>query len=234
VRRTPANQRALEGTKGLIIGNVERFDESRHVFARNRALIPGSDPYKAFYQKHPELEGGDAARREKGGPLGHPGTVDRPHDGSNVAATFASSSLCMWLSTLDKVKPQAHPVCKGRTIELSPEEASIRVNGFAKSIGAALVGITEINPLWVFSHKGEIFHENWEDWGKVGTDCNVCMKVCPWSHANTMPHQMIKWLVSRNSISRRLFAVMDDIFYGKRPKARPAPKWAQFKAFNPK
>ena len=109
----------------MIVGNVERFDESRHVFARNRALIPGSDPYKAFYQKHPELEG----------------------------------------------------------IELSSEEASIRVKGFAKSIGAALVGITEINPLWVFSHKGEIFYENWEDWGK-------------------------------------------------RPKARPAPKWAQFKAFN--
>lgn len=72
----------------MIVGNVERFDESRHVFARNRALIPGSDPYKAFYQKHPELEG----------------------------------------------------------IELSSEEASIRVKGFAKSIGAALVGITEINP----------------------------------------------------------------------------------------
>ena len=48
MRRTPANQRALEGTKGLIIGNVERFDESRHVFARNRALIPGSDPSGYF------------------------------------------------------------------------------------------------------------------------------------------------------------------------------------------
>ena len=397
VRQTPVNQRALEGTKGSIVGKVERFDESRHVFARNRALIPGSDPYKTFYQKHPELEAGDAARREKGGPLGHPGAIDRPHDGANVAATFASLSLCMWLSTLDKVKPQAHPVCEGRRIELSPEEASLRVKGFAKSIGAALVGITEINPLWVFSYKGEIFHENWEDWGrplktdhtyaivcaeemnfemigsaphtptvmesmgayakgafiaaqlanfvanlgysatanqlryyeellvplavdaglgeagrlgylltrkygprvrlsavttdlplvpdkpvdigvedfckickkcavccpsksiplddqtevngtlrwklnsetcfdywsKVGTDCNVCMKVCPWSHASTMPHQLIKWLVSRNRISRRLFAVMDDIFYGKRPKARPAPQWALFKEFKP-
>ena len=396
VRQSPVNQRALAGTNGLIVGKVERFHESRHVFARNRALIQGSDPYKTFYQKHPELEAGDAARRKKGGPLGHPGTIDRPHGGPNVAATFASLSLCMWLSTLDKVKPQAHPECKGRRVEMSPEEASIRVKGFAKSIGAALVGITEINPLWVFSHKGEIFHENWEDWGKplktdhpfaivcaeemnfemigpaphtptvmesmgayargafiaaqlanfvanlgysatanqlryyeellvplavdaglgeagrlgylltrkygprvrlsagttdlppvpdkpadigvedfckickkcavccpsksipqedqkevngtlrwklnaetcfdywgkVGTDCNVCMKVCPWSHANTMPHQLIKWLVSRNRISRRLFAVMDDIFYGKRPKARPAPKWAQFKASN--
>jgi hypothetical protein len=29
-----------------------------------------------------------------------------------------------------------------------------------------MVGVTEVNPLWVYSHKGEIFHENWEDWGK--------------------------------------------------------------------
>jgi hypothetical protein len=46
-----------------------------------------------------------------------------------------------------------------------------------------------------------------------------------------MPHQLIKWMVSRNRISRYLFQIMDDIFYGKRPKARPAPKWAQFKEF---
>lgn len=395
VRQTPLNQRALEGTKGLIVGEVQRFDERRQVFARNRTLKPGSDQYKAFYKENPELEAGDAARREKGGPMGHPGRIDRPHDGPNVAATLASLSVCLWLSSLDKVKPEAHPECKGKKIEMSPEEASMRIKGFAKSRGAVLVGITEINPLWVFSHKGEIFHENWQDWGrpleaahkyaivfaeemdfemigsaphtptvmesmgayakgafiaaqlanyvanmgysatanqlryyeellvplavdaglgqmgrlgylltkkygprvrlsavttnlplvpdkpidigvedfcrickkcafccpsdsiplddqkevngtlrwklnaetcfgywgKVGTDCNVCMKVCPWSHANTMPHRLIKWMVRRNRISRRIFAVMDDIFYGKRPKARPAPKWAQFKMF---
>ena len=395
VRQTPVNQRALEGTQGLIVGEVKRFDERKHVFARNRTLKPGSEQYEAFYTENPELEAGDAARREKGGPMGHPGRIDRPHDGPNVAGTLASLSLCLWLSSLDKVKPQAHPECKGKKVEMSPEEASVRVKGFAKNRGAVLVGITEINPLWVFSHKGEIFHENWEDWGrpletkhkyaivfaeemnfemigpaphtptvmesmsayakgafiaaqlanfivnmgysatadqlryyeellvplavdaglgeagrlgylltqkygprvrlsavttdlplvpdqpidigvehfckickkcavccpsnsiplddlkevngtlrwklnaetcfdywgKVGTDCNVCMKVCPWSHANTMPHQLIKWMVSRNSLSRHLFALMDDIFYGKRPKARPAPKWAQFKEF---
>ena len=396
VRQTPVNQRALEGTRGLIVGEVKRFDERKHVFARNRTLKPGSDQYNAFYKENPELEAGDAARREKGGPMGHPGRIDRPHDGPNVAGTLASLSLCLWLSSLDKIKPQAHPECKGKKVDMSPEEATVRVKGFAKNRGAVLVGVTEINPLWVFSHKGEIFHDNWEDWGrpleikhkyaivfaeemdfemigsaphtptvmesmsayakgafiaaqlanfvvnmgysatvdelryyeellvplavdaglgeagrlgylltrkygprvrlsavttdlplvpdkpvdigvehfckickkcavccpsnsiplddqkevngtlrwklnaetcfdywgKAGTDCNVCMKVCPWSHANTMPHQLIKWLVSRNRISRHLFAVMDDIFYGKRPKARPAPKWAQFKPHN--
>ena len=34
-----------------------------------------------------------------------------------------------------------------------------------------------------------------EYWGKVGTDCNVCMRVCPWSHARTLPHRMIVWMV---------------------------------------
>ena len=41
-----------------------------------------------------------------------------------------------------------------------------RVKGYATNIGADLVGIAEINPNWVYSHRGEIFHENWEDWGR--------------------------------------------------------------------
>jgi epoxyqueuosine reductase QueG len=69
-------------------------------------------------------------------------------------------------------------------------------------------------------------------WGKIGTGCNICMRVCPWSHARTLPHKLIVELVSRNSLSRRLFNVMDDIFYGRKPKAKPAPKWAQFEAPN--
>ena len=52
-----------------------------------------------------------------------------------------------------------------------------------------------------------------EYWGKVGTDCNICMKVCPWSHARTLPHKMIVFLVSRNRIARRIFMIMDDFFW---------------------
>jgi hypothetical protein len=49
---------------------------------------------------------------------------------------------------------------------MSAEEATLRVKGFAVGAGADLVGITEINPLWIYSHRGEIFHDNWQDWGK--------------------------------------------------------------------
>lgn len=391
------NLKALKGTQGLIIGQVERCDERDHVFARNRALRPGSQQYKAYYKEHPEHEKFDAKRREKGGPIGPPGIIDSPHGDANVAMALASLNMPHYLCAPEKVKPDPHFLLKeklkGNKVDLSPEEAAERVKGYAKNLGADLVGITEINPLWVYSNRGEIFRENWEDWGKeitvehkyaivfaeemsfemirpaphtptviesmnnyakgayiaiqlaqfianlgysatanhlrhyeailpplavdaglgelgrlgylmtkefgprvrlgavttdlplipdkpvdigavdfckyckkcavccpsqsipldddpkegngtlrwklndetcfeywgkIGTDCNVCMKVCPWSHARTFPHRLIVAMITRNHLARRVFLFMDDIFYGKKPKPKAAPKWAQF------
>jgi reductive dehalogenase len=296
----------------------------------------------------------------------------------------------MYLSEPKQVKPSPHPVVKDKKITLTPEEATEKVKGFALHLGADLVGITEINPLWLYSRRGEIFHDNWEDWGreipvdhqyavvfatemnlrlvgaaphtptviesmmnyakgaylsiqlasyitnlgypatanhlrhyeavlvplavdaglgelgrlgylitkkfgprirlgavttnlplipdkpvdlgikdfcgtckkcavccpsqsipmgeqaevngtlrwklnaetcfdywgKVGTDCNVCMRVCPWAHARTFPHRIILEFVSRNRLARRIFNVMDDIFYGRKPKSKEPPEWA--------
>ena len=392
LRKKGINPKALEGSKGLITGEVKRQDEREIVFARNRSLRPGSEQYDRFYSEHPEYEAFDTRRRKKGGPLGIPGAIDRPHEGPNIAGTLASVSIPVHLSTPDKVKPQISPPLKKNKITLPPNEATERVKGYARHLGADLMGITEINPLWIYSHRGEIFHENWEDWGKeivaehkyaivfamemsfelvgaaphsptviesmrnyargayiatqlaayianlgypatashlrhydavmvplavdaglgelgrlgylitkefgprirlgavttnlplipdkpvdigvqdfckickkcavccpsnsiplgvqtevngtlrwklneetcfdywgkIGTDCNICMRVCPWSHARTFPHRLIVTSVSRNRIARRLFSVMDDVFYGKRPKAKAPPKWAQF------
>jgi len=392
-RRTGANQKALEGTKGLICGEVKRTDEREIVFARNRSIRPGSEQYTAFYKEHPEYEEYDTKRRERGGPLGHIGSIDGLDGRKNGAAAFASLSIPMFLSIPEAVKPKMHFVFKEKKVDLGPEEATERVKGYALNIGAKLVGVTELNPFWVYSHRGEIHHENWEDWGKeieidhkyavvfaeemsldmvgsaphsptviesmnnyakgaftavqiasfianlgytatanhlrhydalmvplavdaglgelsrmgylitkklgprvrlgvvttnlplvpdkpvdigvedfcrickkcsiccpsnsipsedqvevngtrrwklnqetcfeywgkIGTDCNVCMKVCPWSHTRTFPHNLIVELISRNSISRRLFTIMDDIFYGKKPKPKAPPKWAQYR-----
>jgi len=391
--RTAPNPKALQGTKGAATGEVRRFDERMHVFARNRAMRPGTEQYKAFYGEHPELEEKDARRREKGGPLGHLGSIDRPHEGPNTAGTLASLSIPLSLSLPQIVRPPQHPELKGRRFELTPEEASRRLKGYAKNLGADLVGIAEVRPSWIYSHRGEIFHGNWEDWGqaipadhkyavvvaekmefhmvgaaphtpsvmesmknyakgayisaqiaayianlgyeaaanhlrhytailpplavdaglgevgrlgylmtkelgprirlsavttdlplapdrpvdigaedfctickkcaaccpsrsipeeddpkevngtlrwkldaescfeywgKVGTDCCICMRVCPWSHARTWPHRLIVWLIARNRYARRLFSVMDDVFYGKKPKPKAGPEWASF------
>jgi reductive dehalogenase len=396
LRRTARNTMALGGTKGRIQGEVKRFDEREQVFARNRSLRPGSEQFKRFYEEHPEFEAFDEGRRQKGGPIGHPGIIDRPQGDLNVAMTLASQSLCHHLSRPEAITPQPHFSLKdkvaARKTALTPEEATQRVKGYALHLGAALVGITAVNPLWVYSRRGEIFHENWEDWGKeinlhhkwaivlgeemdfrmvgtgphtpttiesmnnyargayiatqlagfianlgysatanhlrhydglmvpwavdaglgevgrlgylltkdfgprirlsaittdlpllpdkpvdigvedfcrickkcavccpsqsipvgeqavvngtlrwklndqtcfeywgkVGTDCNVCMRVCPWSHARTFPHRLIVALIVRNKFARRLFSAMDDIFYGTKPKPKAPPRWARF------
>lgn len=390
-RRSTPNLKALKGTRGLIVGEVKRADEREIVFARNRSIRPGSTEYDIFYKEHPELEEYDAKRRERGGPLGHLGSIDRPAEGPNAAATVACLSIPLHLSTSNQIKPSSHPFVKDKKITLTPEEATERVKGFALQLGADLVGITEVNPLWVYAKRGEIFHENWEDWGeeipadhryavvfatemdfrlvgaaphtptviesmrnyakgaylsvqlasyvanlgypatanhlrhyeavlvplavdaglgelgrlgylitkefgprirlgavttnlplipdkpvdlgvedfctickkcavccpsqsipvgersevngtlrwklnaetcfdywgRIGTDCNVCMRVCPWGHARTVPHRLIVELVSRNRWARRIFSVMDDIFYGKKPKSKTPPPWAR-------
>lgn len=76
----------------------------------------------------------DTRRREKGGPLGVPRTIDRPHDGPNVAGTSASVSIPVHLSTPDKVKPRISPPLKKNKITLSPNEATERVKGHAKNV----------------------------------------------------------------------------------------------------
>ena len=60
-------------------------------------------------------------------------------------------------------------------------------------------------------------------WAKVGTDCNVCMRVCPWSHARTWPHKLVVFLTQRNKMNQKIFAKLDDIFYGRKPKAKKPP-----------
>ncbi len=397
--KTSKNQKALLGTKGYISGSVERFDERDHVFARNRALRPGSKQYKQYYEEHPERELIDKKRREMGGPIGPPGKIDSPNEHPNIAATMSSLAVPLIFSHPDIFNPKQHPIFGGKKVKLTPEEATERVKGFTKHLGASLVGVTEIDPNWIYSHRGEIFRENWEDWGKeiklahryavvfavemafkmvasaphtptviesmrnyakgafiaiqlaayitnmgypstahhlrhydvmlvplaidaglgelgrmgylitkefgprvrlgavtttlplipdkpvdigvedfckickkcavccpsksipseeqkevvngtlrwklnaetcfdywgkIGTDCNICMNVCPWSHPRTFPHKIIMGLVTRNSHARHLFSFLDDLFYGKKPKAKLPPRWASFNSNNPK
>ncbi len=63
-------------------------------------------------------------------------------------------------------------------------------------------------------------------WRTQGTDCSICISVCPYSHPGSPIHNLARWLVSRNALARKLMLWADDLFYGPRPspKTRP-PKW---------
>ena len=353
-----ASPKALKGTKELITGDVKRFDERDTLFSKLTKQLMDSDSTDTL-SIMPEM-----------------GSIDGAGGVHNVEMGETSLNFTRSLATPDRLNPK---VLAGK-IEMTPEEASLRIKDYAKNLGSCMTGIAEINPLWFYSHYGrsgiatnewgkEItvnykyaivfaqemnvdmintaphtpalleslqnyakgayiatqvasyiasigypakvnqmahydammvplavdaglgelsrmgylitkeygprvrlsavltdlplvpdtpvdigvvdfcskckkcahncpsdaisFDDRIEEngtlrwiinrdacfgyWQNIGTDCCICMSVCPWSHARTFPHRVITNFVSRNSISRTLFTCMDDLFYGKSP-----------------
>ena len=155
------NSRALQGSQGYVEGDVERADERDVVFARNRSIRPGSEQYRMYYEElHPERKEKDDRRRAVGGPLSQPGKIDgwRP----NSAMMFANFQIPAFLGAHAESSPMPdHPPA-----QLDPKRASEIVKGMAVHLGAVAAGVCRVDPRWVYSHRGEIFYQNWEDWGK--------------------------------------------------------------------
>ena len=152
--------RAIKGAQGHIVGEPERHDERDIPFARLRGVPPGTEYYRRYYQMHPEKEEGDARRRKKG-LLGNPGSIDslyRP----NVSMMEAAFDMPHLLGPHAVAEPEAD--CP--PARLSTERATEIVKHYALHLGADMVGICRLNPLWIYSHRGEIFYDRWEDWGK--------------------------------------------------------------------
>jgi hypothetical protein len=63
-------------------------------------------------------------------------------------------------------------------------------------------------------------------WRLHGTDCAVCMRVCPYSHPSTLLHNLVRVAIRRSALARRLALAADDLFYGRRPgRCSTFPKW---------
>ncbi|MGD9093631.1 MAG: 4Fe-4S dicluster domain-containing protein [Anaerolineales bacterium] len=62
-------------------------------------------------------------------------------------------------------------------------------------------------------------------WNVIGTDCGRCVAVCPYSHPNTISHNIIRWGASKSGGFRRLAVWLDDFFYGQIPSPRRWPEW---------
>ena len=153
----PTNEKALKGTLGYMVGDVEKPDERDIVFSR-RILRPGSEEYKEYYAAHPEWEAMDKHIRDKGGMFASGGIDDAPMNDHMIHSGFMIPG---YLSPYADRKPdESHP-----KPEVTIEEATDVVKSFTKHLGASAVGICEVNPKLVYSHRGEI-RGKWEDWGK--------------------------------------------------------------------
>lgn len=55
-------------------------------------------------------------------------------------------------------------------------------------------------------------------WRILGTDCGLCMKVCPYSHPPTLFHNIVRKAIPRSATARWISIHGDDIFYGRKAK----------------
>ncbi len=55
-------------------------------------------------------------------------------------------------------------------------------------------------------------------WRLAGTDCGLCMKVCPYSHPPTFVHNIVRKGIEKSAIARKLSIWGDDFFYGRKSK----------------
>jgi len=62
-------------------------------------------------------------------------------------------------------------------------------------------------------------------WCSIGTDCGQCMKVCPYSHPDTLLHQIVRKGLGHSSLFRRAALKMDDMLYGRKPSSQPTASW---------
>ena len=361
-------------------GEQRRVDERDVVFHRFYRLVPGTPEYEEYYRAHPEQAEFDEKVRALP-KLGHPGT--------NIYDPLASPFQVATFDVLEEITRELDWVpdpFEESPVRGPPEEFTRRLKGFARYLGADLVGTTRLNPAYVYSHVGrspgkvgepivlshshalafavEMSHdmvrqapdsatttesafkyfeaakialltaryvnllgyearahvdgnyrvmcgpvavdaglgelgrlgllitpkygprvrlsvvttnlpllqdepihfgaqhfcdfckkcaancpsraidlgdkavhngvEKWQSdqeacyrfWRVQGSDCALCMKVCPYSHPDTPVHTLVRWAIRRSSLARRAALRGDDLFYGRRPGSRPdLPDW---------
>lgn len=158
------NKHALAGTSGYVVDDVIRFHEADSVFARSRPTPMRPDVYQKYYQDRPEQKERDKIRRERG-ILGKIGNIDGGYP-SNVAVIISSDEVPDMLRIYADSKPPEN----SERSRISAEKATQVIKGYSKQLGAVMVGICKTNPNWVYSHRGEIFNGNWDNWGTALTD----------------------------------------------------------------
>ncbi|MCP4570550.1 MAG: reductive dehalogenase [FCB group bacterium] len=53
-------------------------------------------------------------------------------------------------------------------------------------------------------------------WRAIGTDCGLCMKVCPFSHPDNFMHNLVRSGIKNSAVARWLSVRGEDIFYGRK------------------
>ena len=55
-------------------------------------------------------------------------------------------------------------------------------------------------------------------WKTIGSDCGMCISVCPYTKPDSFAHRLVRFYISRNSVNQRIALFMDDLLYGRQKK----------------
>ncbi|RLE17843.1 MAG: hypothetical protein DRJ14_05410 [Acidobacteria bacterium] len=55
-------------------------------------------------------------------------------------------------------------------------------------------------------------------WRKIGTDCAICIRSCPFSKPDSPIHRIVRAYIRRNPVNQHLALIGDDLFYGRKLK----------------
>jgi len=64
-------------------------------------------------------------------------------------------------------------------------------------------------------------------WCDTGTDCGICLAVCPWNHPDSMFHRFCKEIAIRKKKAGLWISVGEELVYGRKFKPRPSPDWME-------
>jgi ferredoxin len=131
-----------------VVAARQRVDERDAVFHRFYRLRPGTPEFEAYYREHPEKKEFDAEVSAIPH-LGHPGHATY----HSLTSNFQNAATKVLGDVTKEIDWPAAPI-EGTRVQASPEEFTRRVKGFARHLGADLVGTTKLDPAHVYSHIG--------------------------------------------------------------------------------
>lgn len=70
-----------------------------------------------------------------------------------------------------------------------------------------------------FRHWSILQEKCFSYWKTMGSDCGLCLSVCPYTKPDTLIHRLVRAYISRNPLNRRIALFMDDLLYGRYKKS---------------
>jgi hypothetical protein len=137
-----------------VVAERQRYDERDNVQSRN-TLEPGTPDYDDFYLRHPEWKQKDDEIRALPG-LGHVGS---PLDLPLLGAQYEFLAKLGMQDRVDgPVNPDRQPI--------SAERATVKIKGYATHLGADIVRVGPLNPLYVYTNVGKTWHDPARSFGQ--------------------------------------------------------------------